>query len=933
MSNSPTSGSLSSLLTKCRVKSGTGTSNYASRDPPGSYYISPSYVGRFMDAYCNAVANLQQHSGTVVSLSYVEKPNRFAPLRVDCDFRSYELPGEDANHVYTPDEVKHIINLYQKFIRTVTIDTRPEQSYCILMEKKKYRIETDNNGETYYKDGFHLHFPHFICEDWIMEYIRSKVIKSISTSGFWTDETFTEPLKKVFDDLRGKWWYLYGSAASRTKEPYRVTICYDENGKQISLRNTFPNANCDIEHRLPALLSVQGHESGVIIDPNLTAQIKHLLTRSKAKIKRKQVRTKTDEEVAENLAIIRENGLMDMLSRERAEDYSMWMEVGWTLFGIGDGSQEALNMWIDFSRIATDKFEEGVCEKKWDTMKPNGRTIASLMFMAKQDDPEQYEEMKQTNIFYLISQSLHDFIGRSPSEVNVAKVVLHMYRNRYICAGDTRKNEWYEYDRHRWRKCSEANSLRMQIVEDVRSEYYNYREHLCRQQRNADDERRAKLEEQIKRTGAVIANLLTVRFHDKLIKACKPYMNESQFYDKIDMNRNLFACENGVLMLDQHLFRPGNPEDYLTKTCGYDFINYTPNHPDIETIENLLRTIFPNENRRRYFLDICTMMLGGKNTHKKFVIFTGHGNNGKSVLFDLIHHTFGEYAGKFPRDLLVGRQNTSSAARPELARTKGRRVMTTQEIAVNEKINIGVLKELTGNDAFYARTLFEEGGEIIPMFTMLLQCNELPNLPSGDPASWNRIRVLLCESTFDDNPPEDVDDQILQNHYQSDPELGQRIPDLAPAFLWMLFNRYPEFSKNKLVEPKEVMADTEQYHSESNSYYLYCKECIEDAPKTEYISASQVLSEYRGWFKENYPGARDLFNIMTIKREMSRFLGPLEKNTRWYGKRFSREENESEDLFSVKQPVEPPNNYPVKPRKGMINTSERGSGKPGVVKR
>ena len=53
------------------------------------------------------------------------------------------------------------------------------------------------------------------------------------------------------------------------------------------------------------------------------------------------------------------------------------------------------------------------------------------------------------------------------------------------------------------------------------------------------------------------------------------------------------------------------------------------------------------------------------------------------------------------------RGNSSGSARPDLVSLKGRRLVVGKEVAKTETLNIGVLKELTGNDSINARDLFQ----------------------------------------------------------------------------------------------------------------------------------------------------------------------------------------------------------------------------------
>ncbi len=56
---------------------------------------------------------------------------------------------------------------------------------------------------------------------------------------------------------------------------------------------------------------------------------------------------------------------------------------------------------------------------------------------------------------------------------------------------------------------------------------------------------------------------------------------------------------------------------------------------------------------------------------------------------------------------------SSNSATPEMERTKGLRLVVMQEPEANESINIGLMKELTGNDKIQARDLFKEPIEFV----------------------------------------------------------------------------------------------------------------------------------------------------------------------------------------------------------------------------
>ena len=113
---------------------------------------------------------------------------------------------------------------------------------------------------------------------------------------------------------------------------------------------------------------------------------------------------------------------MDMLSDERSDELDKWMDVGWTLFNIGQGCDEALEIWVEFSRRSA-KFIEGECEELWGTMEMREKTIASLLSMAKNDSPDNYNAWKETNIRFFLWRSLYE---QKPNEYDVAMGVSKM---------------------------------------------------------------------------------------------------------------------------------------------------------------------------------------------------------------------------------------------------------------------------------------------------------------------------------------------------------------------------------------------------------------------------------------------------------------------------------------------------------------------------
>ena len=105
-----------------------------------------------------------------------------------------------------------------------------------------------------------------------------------------------------------------------------------------------------------------------------------------------------------------------------------------------------------------------------------------------------------------------------------------------------------------------------------------------------------------------------------------------------------------------------------------------------------------------------------------------------------------------------------------MANCKGKRFLVFQEPEDDDKIHVGHMKELTGNDKISARALFKEPIEFYPQFKTILTCNKLPFIPSNDGGTWRRLRVLEFLSKFVDNPE-------APNEFKIDTKLKEKIKE------------------------------------------------------------------------------------------------------------------------------------------------------------
>lgn len=219
-------------------------------------------------------------------------------------------------------------------------------------------------------------------------------------------------------------------------------------------------------------------------------------------------------------------------------------------------------------------------------------------------------------------------------------------------------------------------------------------------------------------------------------------------------------------------------------------------------------------------------------------------SNGKSKLLELYQKAFGDYCCTLPIALLTQKRGSSSGASPELARARRKRFACLQEPGENERLNIGLMKEMTGGDTLYARGLYKDGMEFKPQFKMILTCNHLPLVPSDDGGTWRRIRVVRFESKFCENP-----DPSKPNEFPIDTSLSQKFNDWSEGFMSLLVEYYKKNVTEKIVEPDEVLECTREYQRRNDIIADFLDSAVV-RDETGFLQLGEAFNDFKSWLKD-----------------------------------------------------------------------------------
>jgi P4 family phage/plasmid primase-like protien len=690
-------------------------------------------------------------------------------------------------------------------------------------------------------------------------------------------------------------WLLYGSKKAPEQESYRVSKIYDAEMKPLTLYEAFkdyvlydedeeriPLNDSNISLNLPRILSICPYGRKTYeIRANLVQTPALIQYVHKPKITKDREDNRDDDQVDTDVKTLKQ--IIHFLDPKRADDRNDWMSVGWAIFNITRGSDEGLDIWMEFSRLSP-KFNEARCIYEWTNMEDRKKiTLGTLKYFAKQDNPDKYyRHLSEEN-----RQNMR--VDLKTSHYELAMIMHQMFSDEFVY---TEPGGWYQYTNHHWQSIESGYELRSKISKDL----VNFFENIRREDENPQTESE-DYQKLIKTYQRLHQSLKMTQFKNSIMRECQEIFYERGFEKKLDNNRYLIGFQNGVFDLEKNIFRPGLPTDYISQQMAINYTVFSETDSRVREVHNFLEKVFPDSSVRRYFLDVMSETFVGYNHRKHVYYWTGEGNNGKSITQEFFEKMFGRLSIKAPTTLITSKRPNSGSANAELARTgNGVRTMFLEEPDGDEEIYTGVFKQLSGNDSYYARDLFQKGKdstEIVPMFKMFVICNKLPKIKKGgDTATWNRIRVIPFEATFvpGKEAPSSIEEQLKQKKFPKDPTFSDRIPHLVEPLAWVLLEHR---TKPKMVdEPEKVSAATDKYRKGNDYVFQFLSQTTTEDEKGS-VDPSDLFARYRDWLSDGFPGTK-LMQVNEFTEDVIRKWGELNERGMWSGRRVIFEPNGGE---------------------------------------
>ena len=861
--------------------------------PKGAYRILDHEYSIFYDIYVDYVFKNKK------KCYLTEKPDVLSPIKVDIDFK---WEDKDLERIYTyNDHVISLVKLYmEQILRHFNIhDIKQLQAFVF---EKEHAVKTGKSVNEN-KDGIHLMFPYISTEAFWEKKIRQGVLENCASVFDNLNKKLINKYTDVIDTavIDRNNWQMFGSRKPNcsayklthilslptppdglVSDSFHITV---EDIKDIQLEEL--DINSLMKRTLVEILSIRNREESTNIKYEMTQKYKAeldthsidmIIKATNKKVSNKFVKSALSRSNKETIEMsIR---FVDILERYRAESYKPWYELGLCLNHIHNHDDILLQKWIEFSKKIP-KYRntaEKECRKLWYKMEDGPIGIKTLRLWANMDNPSAYQlvlnDVLETQIF---NSALGRECAGKHTHWDTALIVWKMFKDQFVCVSSKRK-EWYRFKDHRWNKMDGNLGLKKKLSTEVFQQYKLVHEKLLKKSWEAGDDGHKKSEKVAKLMG----DLKHANFKDKVLTESIEFFHSEngKFVKELNTINYLIGFDNGVYDLKKDHFREGHPEDKISLSTNINYVEFSHDHFDIKSIKKFMEQILPSEDVREYVLLCLASFLNGSTKEEKFQIWTGRGGNGKSVLIDMIHACFGEYADILPVTILTKLRPSATSANPELAKMVGKRVAVIQEPEGGTEINGGYLKELTGGDSLSARGLYADPFTFKPQFKMIMTCNELPKFPGADEGIWRRVRAVEFKSSFVDNPSghwedeqgnilsqdehlenvkkELVDSWIPKNETYSEYPINRELKHIAQndwkePFMWYLLQYYKIYKEKGLEEPEEVLEYTKSYQKSCDKVLEFIEDYVEDTEEMESrILIGEFMREFKLWHREQY---------------------------------------------------------------------------------
>lgn len=537
------------------------------------------------------------------------------------------------------------------------------------------------------------------------------------------------------------------------------------------------------------------------------------------KVELPEVKPSDPQAVKSNVLLLK---VIDALPIKFIESYNDWITIGMVLFNEGF----AIEDWDSVSKRSSNY--DGNIKTHWDSFKQVSRGVTGATLWKWLKDTNRIE-------FWTLMEERPDFWNMIALLNNngTARYFYNIHPNAYLFNeilgwySLSASNVWKHYEKAQPNgiKRHIADTLQELAMDTKKAELLNYEKQSANEKcKKKQEEITAQHAEKIKLIHSAYIKFGSSEFCNGVLSFLPSFYNDDLLEDKMDKNTQLFAFTNGVYDLMSMQFRPILSTDYISVTTGYNY-NNTSNSKIRKEIGAFLFSLFENDESVNYLLSVLASCLFGSNRFQEFYVFTGSGGNGKSLITLLLKAVFGGYYLSVDSSLITKPVERRDQPVPALVEARTCRLMLSSEPEASDKLQVGLLKKMSGGDMIEARTLHSKHiVKYVAMFKFFILANDIPALNKIDGGIQRRMKVLKFPFAF-----KRQSEIVAPFHRLANPDLERNMMSelWRDEMVLMLIEKYAEvrFLKASPTCPaveeqsKEYLDENNPLKSWLNEYY------------------------------------------------------------------------------------------------------------------
>ena len=365
--------------------------------------------------------------------------------------------------------------------------------------------------------------------------------------------------------------------------------------------------------------------------------------------------------------------------------------------------------------------------------------------------------------------------------------------------------------------------------------------------------------------------------------------------NELDRDPLLLGVDNGVVDLRTGELREHEArEDYVTKRCP---IAYNPDaraprweqfiveitaapipaerDANGEVIPETVGHFTPRRALARYLKKALGYSLTGMTREQKFFLAIGPGSNGKNVVFEAVKRVMGNYATVLPAEALMATSRPADPERPTAlaASLAGTRFALASETKDEQKLDVGLVKNHTGDEEMTARRMRQDPFTFRITHKLWLMTNNRPDLDHIDAAVRGRLHLIPFDRRWN-RPGEFERDPTLPD---GDKTLGAQLAAEAEGILAWLVRGALMYQLEGLDPPPEVVALTTEYVQEQDYLGQWLATLQRCAP-AQGARAAELFQQFTQWCAaqgiEMKPRTQTAFSLALGKRGIAWHRAP-----------------------------------------------------------